>query len=89
MRQVDGFFADLENLYDGGHITLTEIDYNWGSSMRVRRALIGDALARARVLEGEGGSPGRAAHPAHRGARAEARRPADRDRRLEPDLVAR
>ncbi len=57
MRQVDGFFADLENLYDGGHITLTEIDYNWGSSMRVWRALMSDALARARVLEGEADRP--------------------------------
>ena len=53
MRQVDGFFTDLENLYDGGHITLAEIDYNWGSSMRVWRALMRDALARTRALDGE------------------------------------
>jgi hypothetical protein len=53
MRQVDGFFADLENLDDGGHITLVEVDYNWGSSMRVWRALMKDALARSRVIDGE------------------------------------
>ena len=57
MRQVDGFFSDLENLYEGGHITLVEIDYNWGSSMRVWRALMKDALARARDLDGEAERP--------------------------------
>jgi hypothetical protein len=57
MRQVDGFFTDLENLYDGGHITLAEIDYNWGSSMRVWRALMRDAMARERTLDGEAERP--------------------------------
>jgi hypothetical protein len=52
-NHVLDFFIDLDNLYLKGHMTLDEIDWNWGTSLRVWHALTLDAMEAERQRTGD------------------------------------
>jgi hypothetical protein len=55
MNRIADFFTDLENLREEGHITLKEIDANWGTSIQVWMALLHARLEEQRAIDGDPG----------------------------------
>jgi hypothetical protein len=53
MSQIAGFFVDLANLHEEGHISLKEIDDNWGMSIQVWVALLRHPIHEQRLIEGD------------------------------------
>jgi hypothetical protein len=55
MSRIANFFTDLENLREEGHITMKEIDANWGTSIQVWMALLHARLVEQRAIDGDPG----------------------------------
>ena len=53
MQRIADFFLDLANLHEEGHISMKEIESNWGTSIQVWTALLRDAIQEEREIEGD------------------------------------
>lgn len=53
MQRIANFFTDLANLHEEGHISMKEIDDNWGMSIQVWTALLRDPIKEQRQIEGD------------------------------------
>lgn len=53
MHGIANFFVDLANLHEEGHISIREIENNWGTSIQVWTALLHDSIQEEREIEGD------------------------------------
>jgi hypothetical protein len=53
MHGIANFFVDLANLHEEGHISIREIENNWGTNIQVWVALLHDSIQEAREIEGD------------------------------------
>ena len=53
MHCIGDFFLDLANLHEESHITMNEIDANWGTSIQIWTALMRDPIHEERQIEGD------------------------------------
>lgn len=51
MVRVVDFFIDLGNLHEEGHISMKEIERNWGTSLQVWTALLRDPIREEREID--------------------------------------